>query len=170
MSKSDIGDHKTLRKGSYGILGPVFILFSAYASYMLYREEIGLIVWLVPFFFLIVGFWYIFSNSSYILYREEEDLFWVDHQGKKVTSGNVYIPDLDRMEVYKMRPANSRVARKLQLELILKSGKRLSPPRSLGFGGPANPRYDDLVEELQVINPDIDVKVIDVEGWRKTYH
>lgn len=171
MSTTIGNDCKILRKGSYRLLGPIFILISGFSAFMLYREEAELIKWTVPLLFLMGGFWFSFRNTSYILYREDKNLIWNDHAGDSASIGNVYIPDILRLEVYKMRPIHKlkRPATRLQLELVLKDGKRISISRNLGLGGPGNPNYDDVIEELRKFNPFFELEVLEVEGWRKTY-
>lgn len=66
-----------------------------------------------------------------------------------------------------MRPANSKVASDLQLELVAEDERRAILSTNLRFGGPGNPRYDDLVRELKSVQPGLAVEVVDVEGWRK---
>ncbi len=167
MSKPDETDSTVLRKGSYRFLGPVFLAIAAFSSYMLYQQQTSSAAWMVPALFVIGGLWFLLNDSRYWLSIEKGHLVWADHNGKQITTGRIDISTICRFEIYKMRSRHTRTPDKLQVELLLQDDTRHVLPSNLGFGGPGNPRYEDVLEAVQVINPAIESEVFDIEGWRK---
>lgn len=157
-----------LRKGSYRILGPAFLVLAAFSGFMISRSDTALATRLVPVIFGAAGLWFLLTDTRFLLFRERDRLCWTDRCGRNSVVDGVDIPSIARLDVYRMRPANTRgPAHRLRLELVTTDEHCYELPSNLGFGGPGNPRYDDLIRELHQVRPEIEVRVIEHEGWRK---
>jgi hypothetical protein len=155
-----------LRRGSYRLLGPMFLAIGVFSGTMMYLKDGPVLGWVVPPIFLWAGLHFLISDSRYILFRNGAMLHWSDHSGRNRNRGRVDLEKVAALEVYRIRAKGRKVADELQLELVAGDGRRTVLPRNLGFGGPGNPRYDDFVEDLHRVNPGIEVRVLDHQGWR----
>lgn len=156
-----------IRKGSFRFLGPILWGMAGIAVFLITRSQSASpIAWAAPVLFILGGLWFFFRDTRYVLFRNENCLIWVRCSGSKREGATIDIEDICKIEIFRMRPANRKVATSLQVELVKKDGSRSALPRDIGLGGPGNPRYDDLIKELKAVNASIDVEIKDVEGWR----
>jgi hypothetical protein len=155
-----------LRRGSYRFVGWLLLAMAAFATIMIIWRGSSHLALVAPMLLAILAAQLIFKDSRYILFREAQTLYWADHHGKARDAGSVDLNDVARLEVWRLRPANRKVAQRLSLELVTVQGGRLALPSNLNFGGPGNPRYDDLLAEMKIVNPNITAEVKESEGWR----
>lgn len=148
-----------LRKGDYKFLGYIFLAATPIILFVMVTQQSPWPGYIGPLGLLLLGVWFLRSDSRYILFIEGDTLYWADHEGEKTNRGEARIGDIAALEVYKLSRREGRAAEYLSVELVMKDGARSVLPNNLNFGGAGNPRYQDVLSALQAVNPAITVEV-----------
>jgi hypothetical protein len=130
---------------------------------------------------LVLGIAALIMPTGHILFIEGKNLFWLDEAGKDITrpfgpkdrvEGSAFIPHIAQVEIGEWPRLHNSNARRYNVTLHMRNGTAHTLPPNLHFGFKtftrkrAYPRYQDVLDALRTINPDITHEDTSPTDWR----